>query len=74
MLGFRPGFIGDAVPSVRLLLPVLNTGFFMVDFFAGLFFFRKPESQALAYLLWSGAALTALVFLGAVLFILNASP
>lgn len=75
MLGFRPGIAGDAVPSVRLLLlPVLNTGFFMVDFFAGLFFFRKPESQALAYLLWSGAALTALVFLGAVLFILNASP
>jgi hypothetical protein len=74
ILGRRPGLPGDPAPAVQLLLlPVINTGFVMVDFFAGLFFFRKPESQPLAYLLWMGGVLTPLVFLAAVIFILLAS-
>lgn len=74
-LGSRPGFPGDAVPAVRLLLlPVLNLLFIAVDFVGGLFFFRRSETQALAYLLWGAAALTPLLFLVAVFFILSAGP
>lgn len=69
-LGARPGFPGDAVPAVQLmLLPVISTGFFLVDFFLGLFFFRQTESQPLSYILWASAAATPLVFLTAVFFI-----
>lgn len=74
-LGNRPGYPGDAVPAVRLmLLPVLSLMFVAVDFFAGLFFFRREETQALAYLLWGAAALTPLPFMAAVFFILRAGP
>jgi hypothetical protein len=45
-LGGRPGFPGDAVPAVRLLLlPVINTGIFLVNFFVGLYFFRRLRSS-----------------------------
>ena len=75
IFGFRPdGLSGDAVPAARLLLlPILNTFFFLSDLFLGLFYFRHEESQPLAYLLWGAGGLTALLFLISVWFILQVS-
>lgn len=75
VFGFRPdGQSGDAVTAVRLLLlPTLNTFFFLSDLFLGLFYFRREESQPIAYLVWGAGALTPLLFLIAVWFILQAS-
>jgi hypothetical protein len=73
-LGFSPsGMSGDLAPAVRLLLlPVLNTFFFLSDLLLGLFLYRREESQTYAYLLWGSGALTALLFLFAAGFILGA--
>jgi len=70
-LGFNPdGTPTDLVPSVRmLLLPFLNSFFYLADLLAGLFFYRREGGQALAYLLWGSGVLTATFFLGAVIFI-----
>lgn len=75
IFGFRPdGQSGDAVPAARLLLlPILNTFFFLSDLFLGLFYFRNEDGQPLAYLVWGAGALTSLLFLIAVWFILQAS-
>ena len=64
-LGFTPELAPrDPIPAVRLmLLPVLNGFFYLADFLIGLFFFRQDETQSLAYLVWGGGALTALLFL-----------
>lgn len=73
-ISFRSdGSPGDLVPAVRLLLlPVINSIFYLADLFLGLFFFRRKESQYLAYLLWICGALTPLLFLGAVFALLRA--
>ena len=81
LLGFQRG--GETVAGIRLLLlPVLSAFFFLVDFFIGLIFFRRdvvhqgdaiPErapNLVLAYLLWGSGALTPLLFVVAVVFIL----
>lgn len=61
----------ELAPSVRLmLLPVLNTFLFLIDLLLGLFLFRRPESQPLALLVIGGGAVTPLLFLAGVLFIL----
>lgn len=75
VFGFRPGSqSGDLVPAVRLLLlPILNTFFFLSDFFLGLFYFRREERVAISYLVWGAGVLTPLLFLIAVWFILQAS-
>lgn len=64
-LGYTPALeTRDPIPAVRLmLLPVLNGFFFLADLLLGLFFFRQDERQSLAYLLWGGGTLTALLFL-----------
>lgn len=71
-LGFKPdGAPTDPVPSVRLLMLLLLNGFFYLsDLLLGLFFYRRFGGQVLAYLLWGCGALTALLFLGAVYYIL----
>jgi hypothetical protein len=64
----------ELVPGVRLLLlPVLNTFIFVADLVLGLFFYRQKDSQPLTYLLWGSSALTSLLFMGAVFFILHAT-
>jgi hypothetical protein len=63
----------EPVPAVRLfLLPVLNAVFFTADTLLGLFFYRRNETQVASYLLWSVSVLSAILFLGAVFFILQA--
>jgi len=72
-LGFTPELAPrDPIPSVRLmLLPVLNGFFYLADLLIGLYFFRQDESQPLAYLVWGGGALTALLFLLGMIIVLQ---
>jgi hypothetical protein len=64
----------DYVPAVQLLLlPVMNTVFFLADVSLGLFFYRRPEIRSLAYLLWSSSIAVSLLFIGAVVFIAQAA-
>lgn len=81
-LGFdMEGNPGEPVPAIRLiLLPILNGFFFLASFLVGLFFFRRRENEIddgsatpLAYILWGSGVFTALLFLGAVYFLLSAS-
>jgi hypothetical protein len=83
--GFQPdGIPGDQVPSGQLLLfPIASGVFFLADILLGMFFFRrslKPEvhqaselhaDRITAYLLWTSGALTPLLFMVAVFFILR---
>lgn len=73
-LGFRPdGAPGDLVPAARLLLlPVLDGLVILTDFFLGLFYFRRQESQHLSYLLWGSGTVVAFLFLVGTYFILRA--
>jgi Bacterial PH domain len=62
----------ELIPGIRLLLlPVLNTFFFIADLLLGLFFYRRPDTQPLGYLMWASSSLTSLLFSGAVYFILR---
>jgi hypothetical protein len=64
----------ELVPGIRLLLlPVLNTFFFIADLLLGLFFYRRSDTQPLGYLMWASSVLTSLLFSGAVFFILRAT-
>jgi Bacterial PH domain len=72
-LGFQPdGSPGEPVPAVRLMLiPLLNSFFFLVALFLGMLFFRREDSRPLAYILWMVSLLTNLLFLLAVYFSLK---
>lgn len=52
-----------------LLLPVLATFTYVADLISGLFFFRNPSNQPVAYLLWSGGILTPLLLMAALIFL-----
>lgn len=73
-LGFLPdGSPGDMVPSVRLLLlPILNTFFYLANVLFGLYFYRTDERRAMAYILWGSGLFTAILFIIAVGIILSA--
>ena len=72
-LGFDPsGAPLEAVSSVRLiLLPLLSALLFVTGIIAGLFFYREEKGQPLAVIVWGSSALTSLLFLLAVLFIVT---
>lgn len=72
-LGFDPsGAPLEAVPSARLiLLPLLSASLFVAGLFAGLFFYREEKQHPLAMIVWASSALTSLLFLLAVLFIVT---
>jgi hypothetical protein len=72
-LGFdASGNPRDPIPSVRLLLlPVINSMVFLIDTLVGFYFFREAEAQPLAFLLWAGGAISPLLFLVSVFFILQ---
>ncbi len=64
----------EPVPGIRLLLlPVINTFFFIADLLLGLFFYRRADTQTLGYLMWASSVLTSLLFSVAVFFILQAT-
>lgn len=74
-LGFNPdGTPSDPALSVYLLLlPLLNGIFFFANALFGLYLFRAPERQTLAYLLWGSGLFTGLLFVTAAVLILRAS-
>jgi hypothetical protein len=66
------GTPGEAIPAIRLLLlPLMNTFFFLVDLFAGLYFFLDNRKGYIAYLLWGSGLLTAIIFMSGALYILG---
>ena len=70
-LGFTAaGDPREPIDGVRLmLLPTLNAIFFVINFFAGVFLFRRDEQRPLAYVLWGSTVFVAGLFLAAVYFI-----
>ena len=69
-LGFRPDRSPDSVPSAQLIiLPLISTMLSLTGWISGLFFFRLLKRQAIAFVLWGAGALSSLLFLLAVLFI-----
>jgi Bacterial PH domain len=62
----------ELVPGIRiLLLPVVNTFFFIADMLLGLFFYSRTDTQSLSYLMWVSSTLTSLLFYVATYFILR---
>ncbi len=72
-LGFDPaGVPYDPVPSVRLiLLPLASSVLFVAGLISGLFLYRNEKQQPLAVIVWASSALSGLLFLLAVLFIVT---
>ncbi len=62
----------ELVPGIRLLLlPVINSFFFIADILLGFFFYSRTDTHSLGYLMWASSAMTSLLFSGAVYFILR---
>lgn len=72
-LGFQPdGTPGPAVPAPQLyLLPIINGFFYISNLMIGLFYFRRPEGQPVAFLLWSASLLTSLLLLAGMIWALT---
>jgi hypothetical protein len=72
-MGFvTTGIPRNVVPAVQLfLLPVISILFYLISWLAGLRYFRRPTQRTLAFFTWSFSALSALLFLMAVLFIIS---
>ena len=70
------GFTAYGVPhqgldSVRLVLfPIINTTAYLANLILGLFLFRNQENRVLAYILWGGSVLVAILFHVGMIFIL----
>jgi len=71
-LGFdMRGMPHEPLPAVQLLLlPTLAALIWGMDVLLGLYLYRSPRRRPVAYLLWAGGALTPLLLLGALAFIL----
>ena len=73
-LGFAPS--GTPLPpssaTQLILLPIESSFLFLVGLFAGLYFYRWENHRILAVIIWASGALTGLLFLLAVLFIISA--
>ena len=62
----------NIVPGVRLiLLPLISLGLFVVGVTAGLYFYRWERQRPLAFIVWASSAISAVLFLIAVLFIVT---
>jgi len=72
-LGFTTGGIPhEPLDSVRLILfPIINTTAYLGNLVLGLFLFRNEENRVLAYILWGGSLLIAIIFHIGMLFILH---
>ncbi len=72
-LGFTPGGAPQTpVPGTQLiLLPLLSALSFVVGWLAGLFFYRRPDQRVLAVSVWISGAVTSVLFLLAVFFIVT---
>jgi hypothetical protein len=74
-LGFLPsGIPGEKVLGAGLiLLPVVSLFFYLVSWVAGLVFYRRSTRRPLAYIIWANGVVSTVLFLIAVMFIINAS-
>ena len=72
-LGFQPyGGPLESVEGARLiLLPILSVFLSAIGWIAGLAFYRREGQRILAFILWISSALTSLLFLLAVMFIVT---
>ena len=72
-MGFNPaGVPREALGSIRLILfPIINTTSYLANLLMGLFLYRNTESRGLAYILWGGSLIIALIFHIGMLIILN---
>jgi hypothetical protein len=72
-LGFDPsGAPLTASPAVRLILLPLESGLlYLTGLFAGLYYHRWEKHRLLAMAIWISSALTSLLFIGAVWFIVS---
>jgi len=72
-LGFTSsGIPHEALESVRLILfPIINTTAYLSNLILGLFLFRSQENRVMAYILWGGSLVIALLFHIGMLFILR---
>lgn len=61
------------LPGQLFLLPAINIFLVAASYVLSLFFFREQKRHPVVYVLWGGNVLTALLFLAAVLFILQNS-
>jgi Bacterial PH domain len=73
-LGFGPsGATLPPSPATQLiLLPIISSFLFLMGLFAGMYFYRWETHRVLAVIIWASSALTGLLFLVAVLFIISA--
>jgi hypothetical protein len=63
---------GGVVPSAQLvILPLLSALLTSAGWAAGLYYYRWEEQRALATAIWASSALTSLLFLVAVLFVIS---
>lgn len=71
-LGFSPqGIPHEPLESVRLILfPIITTTAYLANLVLGLFLYRNEENRGLAFILWGGNILIALLFHIALLLIL----
>ena len=71
--GFDPFRVPNAtVPSARLiLLPLISAFMFITGLLAGLYFYRWDKERPLAFIIWISSMLCAVLFLLAVLFLVN---
>ena len=74
-VALSPQFVGGApesVPSSQLILfPVASLLLSITGWIAGLYFYRWEHERVLAFIVWGSSALTGLLFLLAVLFIIT---
>jgi len=72
-LGFGPsGAVSSPSPASQLiLLPIESALLFLAGLFVGMYFYRWENHRVLAVLIWASSALTSLLFLLAVLFIIS---
>lgn len=74
-LGFNSlGIANSAVPAVQLiLLPLISMTLFFGGVISGLYFYRWDPQRPLAFIVWISSAVSAALFLLAVLFITSTS-
>jgi len=72
-LGFAPtGAVLSPSPASQLiLLPIESVLLFVTSLFVGMYFYRWESHRVLAVIIWASSALTSLLFLLAVLFIIS---
>jgi len=72
-LGFASsgGTLPPSPASQLILLPVISSFLFLTGLFAGMYFYRWETHRILALILWASSALSTLLFLLAVLFIVS---